>query len=1231
MLIKEFFRKLIGLILALSLQVGAVGGVNNALPAKNSDPVSNSSCLEIIPPKSPAVTFHVPETIYLKPAEGANAHEFQFFIDYNNDGSLRTPQPNETDTINATQNTSGKLYFYAPNASVTNVNITVDKASFTPESLTRTANEYKCTIPSTGKLTTNLSPGQTEVLTWTATYYIDGIAKTAKAYTVCYAPLVEPIAAGYKLTWQDNEAVAWISGATALDTSGGNRSANLTNLSPLFGNIKASGNTSDYLTGSSGSSRYGEKTGMTGYNWVTVDSPKGSLVVDTSRYADLNQLPNLSVGFVYAKCGGNSESDWKVGNYNGLTAHTGNDKGDTNNATQKAKKTVGVELASGTGNGTGVKYNKPIWSQNVSSTDEMRFRAYSLSYAGTMYRSVGAATCYLTVNRVDKSALRSIVKEHINMAEQASSYAHEPVKFAAYQKAIKDAAELLGDPSKSVTENNIVDKFTSLSKQTFSVYINHRFNNGRPMETQQATFDAGSTVVFGLCEHAGYTPKSALGYTTSLNTQTVANCHEEIIQYYDYNAHTYTVLYNGNENTGGITLQTKHTYDVERNLANNGFNRDGHSFVEWNTEADGTGTGYASGVAVKNLSAVDGEIITLYAIWNAGDHNIIFNGNGGVGTMPNQVVEYGSSVILNENVYARQNYTFVGWNTQQDGSGDFYANEALFGPMGDEDVTLYAQWAIKKYLVTFDANGGEGGYSELMEYGKPLSAPEVTREGYEFVEWEPSVPNTVPAHDATYVARWKVMSFKITFDANGGEGGTSGLMEYGESLTPPEVTKEGHTFLGWSPEPPDTVPAHDATYTAVWEEMVFVITFDANGGEGGYSEPMEYGKPLSAPEVTREGYEFVEWEPSVPNTVPAHDATYVARWKVMSFKITFDANGGEGGTSGLMEYGESLTPPEVTKEGHTFLGWSPEPPDTVPAYDAIYIAQWEVMNFDVSFDANGGYFTEFFGLDVIKKSLPYGSDLVAPGVARDGYVFDGWKPILPENVPAHASYFEAQWLRAQTEVSFNLNGETAGTVPDTQIGEIGSAVDLPEQGDIEKLGYEFLGWALADDATEALESFNFQESDTTLYAVWKKIPVELYAKPGSGLVLDKSVGSYIFGVLPGTSKEDFILNLAGINGNGELRFSENEGRFGTGLKVELIDLEDNSVVDSYHIVILGDVDGDGLVTQADADIVRNTAAFVGDIKGGVPYRLAADLNGDGIIDAFDYNLFKAALKGVFAI
>ena len=1107
MLIKEFFRKLIGLILALSLQVGAVGGVNNALPAKNSDPVSNSSCLEIIPPKSPAVTFHVPETIYLKPAEGANAHEFQFFIDYNNDGSLRTPQPNETDTINATQNTSGKLYFYAPNASVTNVNITVDKASFTPESLTRTANEYKCTIPSTGKLTTNLSPGQTEVLTWTATYYIDGIAKTAKAYTVCYAPLVEPIAAGYKLTWQDNEAVAWISGATALDTSGGNRSANLTNLSPLFGNIKASGNTSDYLTGSSGSSRYGEKTGMTGYNWVTVDSPKGSLVVDTSRYADLNQLPNLSVGFVYAKCGGNSESDWKVGNYNGLTAHTGNDKGDTNNATQKAKKTVGVELASGTGNGTGVKYNKPIWSQNVSSTDEMRFRAYSLSYAGTMYRSVGAATCYLTVNRVDKSALRSIVKEHINMAEQASSYAHEPVKFAAYQKAIKDAAELLGDPSKSVTENNIVDKFTSLSKQTFSVYINHRFNNGRPMETQQATFDAGSTVVFGLCEHAGYTPKSALGYTTSLNTQTVANCHEEIIQYYDYNAHTYTVLYNGNENTGGITLQTKHTYDVERNLANNGFNRDGHSFVEWNTEADGTGTGYASGVAVKNLSAVDGEIITLYAIWNAGDHNIIFNGNGGVGTMPNQVVEYGSSVILNENVYARQNYTFVGWNTQQDGSGDFYANEALFGPMGDEDVTLYAQWAIKKYLVTFDANGGEGGYSELMEYGKPLSAPEVTREGYEFVEWEPSVPNTVPAHDATYVALWKVMSFKITFDANGGEGGTSGLMEYGESLTPPEVTKEGHTFLGWSPEPPDTVPAHDA----------------------------------------------------------------------------------------------------------------------------IYIAQWEVMNFDVSFDANGGYFTEFFGLDVIKKSLPYGSDLVAPGVARDGYVFDGWKPILPENVPAHASYFEAQWLRAQTEVSFNLNGETAGTVPDTQIGEIGSAVDLPEQGDIEKLGYEFLGWALADDATEALESFNFQESDTTLYAVWKKIPVELYAKPGSGLVLDKSVGSYIFGVLPGTSKEDFILNLAGINGNGELRFSENEGRFGTGLKVELIDLEDNSVVDSYHIVILGDVDGDGLVTQADADIVRNTAAFVGDIKGGVPYRLAADLNGDGIIDAFDYNLFKAALKGVFAI
>ncbi len=1099
MLIGEFIRKLIGLVLALSLQFGAVGGVNNSSPAKNNEPISNSSCLEILPPKSTEVTFHVPETIYLKPAIGENADEFEFFIDFNNDGSLRTPQPNETETINETQNTWGNLYFYSEHASGTNVTVTVDKANFTPGSLTQTSNIYSCTIPSTGKLNTKLAPGQTEVLTWTATYYIDGVQRVAKAYTVCYAPLVEPVASGVRLTYQDNESVAWISGATGLGS--GNRTARFENFAPILGVIKSSGSTSDYITGSSGGSRFGEKRGITLYNWITNASPKGSLVVDTSRYADLNQVPNLSVGFVYAKCGGNSESDWHVKNYNGQTQYGGNETGDSSNSKQKEVKNSGggaPVLASGTGNSTGVKYNNAVWSQPVSQTDEMRFRAMSYAYSGSSYRSVGVHTCYLEINKVDKGDLRNLVKEHVNLAEQAVSYAQNSVRFNAYQQAIKDAAELLGNPASNATENDIIEKFNALSKQVFSVHINHRFNNGRPMETEQAIFEAGSTVIFGLCEHTGYTPKAALGYTTSFDNQTIANCQQDIIQYYDYNANKYTVLYDGNSNTGGITLQTSHTYDVERALATNGFIKEGHNFIEWNTQADGSGIGYGSGDSVKNLTVVDGAELTLYAIWSAGDHSIIFNGNGGVGTMLNQEVEFGNSVVLNKNVYTRENYSFVSWNTNQDGSGTSYEDQALFGPMPNHDITLYAQWTINKHQITFDANGGQGGTSELMEYGQTLTSPQVTREGYEFTGWVPEVPSTVPAHDATYVAQWAVNSYEITFDANGGQGGAVYNLDFGASLT--------------------------------------------------------------APVVSREGYEFAGWNPEVPSTVPAQDATYVAQWDIYTYTITFKLENGEDDVIVSVDHGEM-----------------PEAPT---------------------------------------------------GFSKEGYSFDGWDKTIVE--ATEDAIYTAQWAVNAYTVSFNLNGGE-GTAPADQSGAPGTEVILPEQGDIVREHYNFLGWALTADATEALDSYSVGDADATLYAVWAKIPVEFFTKPDSDLIIDTSAGNIILGIKPGTSQEEFEENLVGVHGNGELRFSENDGRFGTGRKVELIDLDTEEVLDTYYIIIFGDVDGDGLVTQGDADLVMMAAAFAGEIEGGKPYEFAADLNGDGVIDAFDLNLFKAALKGVWTI
>jgi hypothetical protein len=65
-------------------------------------------------------------------------------------------------------------------------------------------------------------------------------------------------------------------------------------------------------------------------------------------------------------------------------------------------------------------------------------------------------------------------------------------------------------------------------------------------------------------------------------------------------------------------------------------------------------------------------------------------------------------------------------------------------------LTFFAVWSVNSYTITFDANGGTGGTSESMQYGSTLTAPTVTRTGYTFTGWDPSVPGTVPATNATY-------------------------------------------------------------------------------------------------------------------------------------------------------------------------------------------------------------------------------------------------------------------------------------------------------------------------------------------------------------------------------------------------------------------------------------------------------------------------------------------------
>ena len=210
-----------------------------------------------------------------------------------------------------------------------------------------------------------------------------------------------------------------------------------------------------------------------------------------------------------------------------------------------------------------------------------------------------------------------------------------------------------------------------------------------------------------------------------------------------------------------------------------------------------------------------------------------------------------------------------------------------------DNVTYYAHWTISQYTVTYDANGGTGGTVEEQDYETSITAPTVTRIGYTFAGWYPALQATVPASNVTYTAQWDVNQYTVTFDANGGTGGKSEKQDYGMSLAAPTVTRIGYTFAGWNPAFPGSVPASNVTYTAQWDVNQYTVTFDANGGMGGKIWKQNYGTAIVAPTVTREWCDFNGWSPAVAATVPANDVTYTAQWRWWGDSIPASAMGGE--------------------------------------------------------------------------------------------------------------------------------------------------------------------------------------------------------------------------------------------------------------------------------------------------------------------------------------------------
>lgn len=203
-------------------------------------------------------------------------------------------------------------------------------------------------------------------------------------------------------------------------------------------------------------------------------------------------------------------------------------------------------------------------------------------------------------------------------------------------------------------------------------------------------------------------------------------------------------------------------------------------------------------------------------------------------------------------------------------------------------------------------------------------------------------------------------------------------------------------------------------------------------------------------------------------------------------------------------------------------------------------------------------------------------------------------------------------------INFNLNGGM-GTAPAVQSGEPGSVLTLlPDQTGFDRPNYTFLGWAAAPEALEPLESYPLPANDTVLYAVWYKVPITIAAQDGSTTFINEG-NRFIYGLVPGITQSVFESAYIELSGNARLEYTTLNGSFGTGTIVELIDNDTQEIMESYRIIIFGDVNGDGSVDGIDAGrmIDFDAALIQWDTVTDAALLRAADLNGDGNVDSID--------------
>ena len=302
--------------------------------------------------------------------------------------------------------------------------------------------------------------------------------------------------------------------------------------------------------------------------------------------------------------------------------------------------------------------------------------------------------------------------------------------------------------------------------------------------------------------------------------------------------------------------------------------------------------------------------------------------------------------------------------------------------------------------------------------------------------------------EANFLAVYEDIEYYISFVTNTETSADNFVSTFGETITFPTLSKEGHSFAGWFANEElttsfeaTTMPDTNPTLYAKWTPNTYQITLHHNNETTDTSVfNVVFGAEITYPAVSYTGHVLVAYFENESlttlfddETMPSRNLELYIKWDLKRVRIHLDSRCAAILDAIIATYGEPIAvPPAPNNPGYEFLGWYTSTAYTttfdfsvMPEKDTIAYARWIQSTYTITFNSNGGSI-----ISPINKS--YGETVQAPGIpVRKGYTFEGWfadeeltETYVFSTMPNTNLTLYAKWTAKKEIIDISTNAQT---------------------------------------------------------------------------------------------------------------------------------------------------------------------------------------------------------------